>query len=84
MALHDAIGCAFRHKSPADCVAAAVPERGPILYTAIDALNKVKAWRDCDGNDGFPHGVREQIDAVLMVFETRQNEKPSTAPEVKP
>lgn len=43
----------------------------PIFTLAIDALNKTKAWRDCDGNDGFPHEVREQIDAVLMAYELR-------------
>ena len=43
----------------------------PIFTLAIDALNKTKAWRDCDGNDGFPHDVREQIDAVLMAYELR-------------
>lgn len=43
----------------------------PIFTMAIDALNKVKAWRDCDANDGFPGDVREQIDAVLMAYELR-------------
>lgn len=62
----------------------AIAERGPIFTTAIDALNKVKAWRDCDGNDGFPHDVREQIDVVLMAFELRQKEIRAAAQKVKP
>lgn len=41
---------------------------------AIQLLNAVKAWRDCDGNDGFPHAVREQIDALLMAHEVRSKE----------
>ena len=44
---------------------------------AIDLLNQVKAWRDCDGNDGFPHETREQIDALLMAHELRQRERTS-------
>lgn len=54
-----------------DAVDARLVYASPIFTTAIDALNKVKAWRDCDGNDGFPHDVREQIDAVLMAYEAR-------------
>ena len=42
---------------------------------AIDLLNQVKAWRDCDGNDGFPAETREQIDALLMAHELRQRER---------
>ena len=38
---------------------------------AIDLLNKVKAWRDCEGNDGFPPDVREGIDALLSAHEVR-------------
>jgi hypothetical protein len=51
----------------------------PIFTLAIDALNKTKAWRDCDGNDGFPHEVREQIDAVLMAYELRARDTGGSA-----
>lgn len=54
-----------------DAVDARLVYASPIFTTAIDALNKVKAWRDCDGNAGFPHDVRAQIDAVLMAYEMR-------------
>lgn len=46
----------------------------PIYRAAVSALNGVKAWRDCDGNDGFPHKVREQIDAILLAYEARLND----------
>ena len=45
------------------------------LPLAIQLLNSVKAWRDCDGNDGFPQEVREQIDALLTAYELREQEK---------
>lgn len=45
--------------------------RSPIFTEAITALNCVKAWRDCDGNTGFPIDVRERIDAILMAYELR-------------
>ena len=46
----------------------------PLFVMAIDALNKTKAWRDSEGNEGFPGGVREQIDAVLMAYECRRSQ----------
>ena len=46
----------------------------PIFALAVQALNGVKAWRDCEGNDGFPDEVREQIDAVLSAFELRYSQ----------
>lgn len=52
----------------------------PIFALAVQALNGVKAWRDCEGNDGFPDEVREQIDAVLSAFELRYTAQPATHP----
>lgn len=43
------------------------------LTLAIQALNGVKAWRDSDGNEGFPHELREKIEALLMAYEVRKN-----------
>lgn len=39
---------------------------------AVEALNEVKAWRDSDGNEGFPESTRLKIDAVLMTYEQRR------------
>lgn len=39
---------------------------------AVAVLNTVKAWRDSDGNEGFPHEARERIDALLMTFEQQR------------
>jgi hypothetical protein len=36
------------------------------LYQAAHRLlREVKTWRDSDGNEGFPHALRERIDAAL-------------------
>jgi hypothetical protein len=43
-----------------------------IEHMAVRALNMVKAWRDSDGNEPFPHEAREMIDAVLMTYEQRR------------
>lgn len=50
---------------------AATAYQSPIFLTAITALNGVKAWRDSDGNEGFPHDTRTLVDAVLMAYESR-------------
>lgn len=37
-----------------------------VLYQqAHRLLREVKSWRDSDGNDGFPHELRERIDGAL-------------------
>ena len=38
----------------------------------IEALNEVKAWRDSDGNEGFPADTRTKVEAVLMTYEQRR------------
>lgn len=45
---------------------------GVFLQMAVDLLNKTKAWRDCEGNDGFPQDVREGMDALLTAIELRE------------
>lgn len=48
----------------------------PLLLFAIQALNAVKAWRDCEGNDPFPHSVRDLVEAALMAWELREQPSP--------
>lgn len=45
---------------------------------AIEALNEVKAWRDSDGNEGFPEETRIKVEAVLMTYEQRRIQRPLT------
>lgn len=40
----------------------------------VQVLNDVKAWRDSDGNEGFPQATREAIDILLMTYEQRRYE----------
>lgn len=42
---------------------------------AINLLNEVKAWRDSDGNEGFPEPLRERIDVLLLATEVRRQEE---------
>lgn len=42
---------------------------------AIQALNEVKAWRDSDGNEGFPEHTRTLVDAALMTYEQRRSDR---------
>ncbi len=41
---------------------------------AIGLLNRVKAWRDSEGNEAFPDDLRQRIDALLMAHEVRTAE----------
>lgn len=56
--------------------AAGNPKLAPTLFErlCVKALNEVKAWRDSDGNEAFPHGTRQVIDALLMMYEQRRYE----------
>jgi hypothetical protein len=49
--------------------------------TAVYLLNGVKAWRDSDGNEPFPHDIREGIDALLMMAEVRRTGLSTSDPE---
>jgi hypothetical protein len=42
----------------------------PLRDLMIGMLNRVKAWRDCDGNDGFPADLRDEIDALILAVES--------------
>ena len=55
--------------------AAGFPKAPPTIIEqlAVEALNEVKAWRDSDGNEGFPHTTREKIEAILMTYEQRRD-----------
>jgi hypothetical protein len=55
--------------------------RRPLVQVAVQALNSVKAWRDSDGNEGFPHDTRLLIEAVLTAWELRQQEEAEAKPE---
>lgn len=55
-----------------DAAGNAKPEASFLEREAVRLLNAVKAWRDCDGNDGFPDEVRLHIDALLMTAELRR------------
>jgi hypothetical protein len=46
----------------------------PLAQVAVQALNQVKAWRDSDGNEPFPHDTRLLIEAVLTAWELRSRE----------
>lgn len=70
--------CEARQAAAPAQPAAHMQMASPIFALAVRALNGVKAWRDCEGNDGFPDEVREQIDAVLSAFELRYTTHPTT------
>ncbi len=36
-----------------------------LLVTVLGLLQRVQQWRNSDGNDGFPHGLRVDIDETL-------------------
>jgi len=38
------------------------------VSTAKELLRNVKAWRDSDGNEAFPHELRKDIDAFFGTF----------------
>jgi hypothetical protein len=61
--------------------AAGFPMPAPTVLErlAIEALNEVKAWRDSDGNEGFPASTRDKVDAVLMTYEQRRDVAFATA-----
>ena len=65
----------YRDEKPATALdPAGIPktELTVLEREAVAVLNTVKAWRDCEGNDGFPHEARERIYALLMTFEQRR------------
>lgn len=63
---------AHRLKREADPSGAPKIQATLIEQQAVRALNMVKAWRDSDGNEPFPHEARELIDALLMMAEQRR------------
>lgn len=70
-------GAAFSTLVRRWCAAELAQQGTHLLPTVFEAeatavLNMIKAWRDCDGNGGFPHEARERMDAFLMAIGLRR------------
>lgn len=58
--------------APSDAAGVPKPAMTLLEDQAVSVLNTVKAWRDSDGNEAFPHETRMQIDALLAFAEQRR------------
>jgi len=67
-----------------DVSGAPMPEASFLERQMVQALNGVKAWRDSDGNEGFPTDLRMTIEALLMTAEQRRTNLTATPKKQSP